>query len=292
MTDHDLLDTARVRARFNRASDTYDRHALVQQEIGRRLDERFEWLRLTPRRILDLGAGTGQLTVAMRRRFPRAQVVSLDLAEALLARVPKQGRIWRRRAVVCADMHQLPFAAGSFDVVVSNFAVQWSQDLPRLFAEVARVLAAGGAFLFTTLGPQTLRECRLAWRSVDHAAHINQFTDLHEVGDALVSACFADPVIDQEQLTAHYSSADALLAELRAVGVGNSLTTRPRGLTGRKAWQAFMAALSAQAEPQGVPLTYEVIYGLGWGAGISPLLGSAPLRVESVSNDTKDRHLP
>ena len=270
MTDPELIELSRVRARFNRASATYDQHAVVQQEIGRRLDERFDWLRLSPRRILDLGAGTGQMTRAMRERYPKAEVVSLDLAEALLARIPKQGRIWRRRAVVCADMHQLPFAASSFDVVVSNFAVQWSQDLPVLFAEVARVLAAGGVFLFTTLGPQTLRECRLAWQMVDQSSHVNRFTDLHEVGDALVGACLADPVIDQELLTVHYSTADNLLAELRAVGVGNALHGRQHGLTGRKSWQAFLAALSAQATAEGVPLTYEVVYGLGWGTGVSP----------------------
>lgn len=266
-----VFNQAQIRARFNRASATYDQFAAVQQEIGRRLDERFDWLKLTPRRILDLGAGTGQLTVAMRQRFPKAEVVSLDLAEALLARVPKQGRFWRRRAAVCADMHHLPFAAGSFDIVVSNFSVQWSQNLPQLFAEVARVLAAGGVFSFTTLGPNTLQECRWAWQAVDQASHVNRFTDVHEVGDALVSACLADPVIDQEQLTVHYSSANALLTELRAVGVGNALSDRRGGLTGRGAWAAFTAALAAQATADGVPLTYEVVYGLGWGTGISPL---------------------
>lgn len=293
MTEPDDLDTARIRARFNRAGATYDQHAIVQQEIGRRLDERFEWLRLAPRRILDLGAGTGQLTVAMRQRFPKAEVISLDLADALLQQVPKRGRFWRRRAVVvCADMHQLPFAAGSFDVVVSNFAVQWSLNLPRLFAEVARVLAAGGAFSFTTLGPQTLRECRWAWQAVDQAAHVNRFTDVHEVGDALVQACLADPVIDQEQLTAHYATVDKLLTELRAVGVGNALTARHAGLTGRGAWQAFTAALAAQNTGEGVPLTYEVIYGLAWGTGISPLRGTTPESPAAVSNDTKNRYLP
>ena len=266
-----MFDQAQIRARFNRASATYDQFAAVQQEVGRRLDERFDWLKLAPRRILDLGAGTGQLTVAMRHRFPSAEVVSLDLAEGLLARVPKQGLLRRRRSVVCADMHHLPFAAGSFDIVVSNFSVQWSPNLPPLFAEVARVLAAGGVFSFTTLGPDTLRECRWAWQAVDQASHVNRFTDVHEVGDALVSACLADPVIDQERLTVHYSSADTLLAELRAVGVGNTLAARCGGLTGRRAWAAFKAALAAQATAEGVPLTYEVVYGLGWGTGISPL---------------------
>lgn len=266
-----MFDQAQIRARFNRACATYDRHAVVQQEIGRRLEERFDWLKLTPRRILDLGAGTGQLTVAMRQRYPKSEVISLDLAEALLARVPKQGRFWRRRASVCADMHHLPFAAGSFDIVVSNFSVQWSEQLPQLFAEVARVLVAGGVFSFTTLGPNTLQECRRAWQAVDQASHVNRFTDVHEVGDALVSACLADPVIDQEQLTVHYSSVTALLTELRAVGVGNALSDRHGGLTGRRAWAAFTAALAAQATENGVPLTYEVVYGLGWGTGISPL---------------------
>lgn len=261
-----------VRSRFNRAATTYDQHAAIQQEVARRLDERFDWLQIEPRRILDLGSGTGQLVRLMRTRFPSAQVVALDLAEEMLLQVPKAGRLWRRRSAVCADMHALPFVGGSFDVVVSSFSLQWSADLDRVFAEVARVLSAGGVFAFTALGPDSLKECRQAWAQVDTEVHVHAFPDMHDIGDALVRACLADPVMDREELTAHYPSVLALLRDLRGVGVGNAAVGRSGGMTGRDRWRQFQAALEALADAEGrVPLSYEVVYGLAWGTGVAPL---------------------
>lgn len=264
-----MFDYAQVRARFNRAYRTYDQFAAVQQEVGRRLEERFEWLKIEPRRILDLGAGTGQMTKALQKRYPAAQVVALDLAEQMLAVIPKTGRIFKRRRVVCADMHQLPFKAGSFDVVISNFSLQWSHDLRLVMQEVARVLAAGGVFVFTTLGPDTLMECRTAWAELDESVHTHGFLDMHDVGDALLASCFADPVMDQERLTLYYPTPAELVKELRGVGVGNTHLDRAAGLTGREKWKGFLAGLEFQRTEQGIPLTYEVVYGLAWGTGIS-----------------------
>ncbi|ANJ67094.1 malonyl-[acyl-carrier protein] O-methyltransferase BioC [Halothiobacillus diazotrophicus] len=266
-----MFDYAQVRARFNRAHRSYDQYAVVQQEAGRRLAARFDWLKLAPTRILDLGAGTGQMTRALQARYPKAAVFALDLAEEMLETLPKSGRWIKRKRAVCADMHHLPFATGSFDIVISNFAIQWSHDLGLLLAEIARVLAPGGVLSFTTLGPESLRECRRAWAAVDGGSHIHGFLDMHDVGDAMVRACLADPVLDQEQLILHYPDAMTLLRELRGVGVGNTLFDRSSGLTGRHKWQAFLAALEAEKTGAGIPLTYEVVYGLAWGSGISPM---------------------
>ncbi|MHB8920248.1 MAG: malonyl-ACP O-methyltransferase BioC [Halothiobacillus sp.] len=266
-----MFDYAQVRNRFNKAHRSYDRYAAVQQEVGNRMEERFEWLKLAPRRILDLGAGTGQMTKLLQQRYPRAQIIALDLAEEMLTTVPKIGRFFKHRRVVCADMHQLPFLAGCFDVVVSNFALQWSHDLRLVMAEVARVLTSGGAFVFSTLGPDSLLECRQAWSGLDKTMHVHGFIDMHDVGDALISSCFTDPVMDQERLTVYYPTVDLLLQELRGVGVGNTLVDRTSGLTGRRKWQDFRAGLEAQRQTQGIPLTYELVYGLAWGSGISPV---------------------
>lgn len=266
-----MFDYAQVRTRFNRAHKTYDDHAAVQQEVGRRLEERFDWLKIDPKRILDLGAGTGQMTQAMQKRYPSSQVVALDLAEQMLKVIPKSGRIFKRRRVACADMHQLPFSAGSFDVVISNFSLQWSHNLTQVMQEVARVLASGGVFVFSTLGPDTLMECRVAWSKIDDTVHTHGFLDMHDVGDILLDSCFADPVMDQERLTLHYSSPAALIRELRGVGVGNTHQARSSGLTGREKWKRFLAGLEAQRSDLGIPLSYEIVYGLAWGTGVSRL---------------------
>ncbi|MCL7751834.1 malonyl-ACP O-methyltransferase BioC [Guyparkeria hydrothermalis] len=265
------FDLRRVRERFNRAASEYDRHAAVQREIGRRLDERFGWLKLDPTRILDLGSGTGQMVRAMRQRYPQADVVGLDLAENMLRCLPRR-RWWSpHRAAVAADMHALPFAGGSMDAVVSNFAVQWSDRPDAFFGEVARVCASGAPFAFTTLGPDSLQEIRRAWAEVDPSPHVHQFLDMHDLGDALVSAMLADPVMDRETLTVTYPTVDALLADLRGVGVGNAQAGRSAGMTGPRVWRRFRDALAGQAVDGRIPLTYEIVYGLAWGTGVSPM---------------------
>ncbi|MCL7745332.1 malonyl-ACP O-methyltransferase BioC [Guyparkeria hydrothermalis] len=265
------FDQRRVRERFNRAAESYDRHAAVQHEIGRRLDERFGWLKLEPARILDLGTGTGQMVRAMRERYPKADVIGVDLAEAMLRRLPRR-RWWSlHRQGVVADMHALPFVGGSMDAVVSNFAVQWSDRPAALFAEVARVMSSGAPFAFTTLGPDSLVEVRRAWAAVDPSPHVHQFLDMHDLGDALVGAMLADPVMDRETVTVTYPTVDALLSDLRGVGVGNTQSGRSRGMTGAQAWRRFREALAEQAVDGQIPLTYEIVYGLAWGTGVSPV---------------------
>jgi malonyl-CoA O-methyltransferase len=275
MSSLPTFDQRRVRERFNRAADHYDRHAAVQHEIGRRLDERFGWLKLEPARILDLGTGTGQMVRAMRERYPKAEVIGLDLAEAMLRRLPRR-RWWSpNRLGVAADMHALPFVGGSMDAVVSNFALQWSDRPQTLFAEVARVMASGAPFAFTTLGPDSLVEVRRAWAAVDPTPHVHQFLDMHDLGDALVGAMLADPVMDRETVTVTYPTVDALLGDLRGVGVGNTQSGRSRGMTGPKAWRRFRSALADQAVDGRIPLTYEIVYGLAWGTGVSPVAQQA-----------------
>ena len=275
MSSQNAFDSRRVRDRFNRAADDYDRHAAVQQEVGRRLDERFGWLKLEPEHILDLGSGTGQMVRAMRERYPQSTVIGLDLAEAMLRYLPRS-RWWsRRRLALAADMHALPVAGGSLDVVVSNFALQWSDRPPRLFGEVARVLNAGGVFSFATLGPDSLQEIRRAWSVVDAAPHVHDFPDMHDIGDALVGAMLADPVMDRETITVTYPDVEMLLRDLRGVGVGNAQRGRSSGMTGPRAWRRFREALEAQAVDGRIPLTYEIVYGLAWGTGVSPVGGAA-----------------
>lgn len=276
MSSQNAFDSRRVRERFNRAADDYDRHAAVQQEVGRRLDERFGWLKLDPEHILDLGAGTGQMVRAMRERYPGSTVIGLDLAEAMLRRLPRAAWWSRRRLALAADMHALPVAGGTLDVVVSNFALQWSDRPPELFGEVARVLASGGVFSFATLGPDSLQEVRRAWNEVDAAPHVHDFPDMHDIGDALVGAMLADPVMDRETITVTYPDVDTLLGDLRGVGVGNTQRGRSSGMTGPGAWRRFREALEAQAVDGRIHLTYEIVYGLAWGTGVSPVAGASP----------------
>ena len=144
--------------------------------------------------------------------------------------------------------------------------LQWVDDPPRAFAEFRRVLAVGGLLTFTTFGPDTLKELARAFAAVDGYTHVSRFIDMHDLGDLLVHAGFADPVIDMEMITVTYPGPGALLAELKAIGATNQTRGRPRGLTGRRRRQALDDALAALARDGRVPATFEVVYGHAWKA--------------------------
>jgi len=164
---------------------------------------------------------------------------------------------------VCADAERLPLAHASAQLVLANLLVQWVRP-ESVFAEVARVLATGGLFLFSTYGPDTLKELRGAFAAVDGGAHVHTFIDMHDVGDALVHAGLADPVMEAECITVEYAGMDALLRDLKRSGAHNALPGRSRGLVGRERWQRVVAGYEALRRDAALPATYEVVYGHAW----------------------------
>lgn len=262
------LDKRRLRQGFDRAAPTYAQFAILQREVRTRLLERLTWIRLNPRCIIDLGCGTGAALPWLAQRYPRAQVFGLDLALAMAQQARGQRRWLRRRpGIVCADMERLPLRTGTIDLAVSVAALQWITALDDCFAEVRRSLAPGGLWLFATFGPATLHELRTAFAHVEKVplAHVNAFLDMHDIGDALVRAGFADPVMDQETLTVTYPDFASLLRDLRGVGVRNALIGRPRGLTSPRHLAAVAAAYAERFGHEGrLPQTWEVVYGHAW----------------------------
>jgi malonyl-CoA O-methyltransferase len=258
-----------VRRSFERAAATYDRHSVLQGEVGRRLLDHLEGIRIEPRRILDLGCGTGASFELLLSRFTGPELVGLDIAHPMLLRA-RQRSPWLQRMLklrlprlVCGDAERLPLAAGAFQLIFSNLALQWCRpDL--VFPEAARALENGGLFIFSTFGPDTLKELRAAFARVDAAEHVNAFIDMHDLGDALVHAGFADPVMEMEVVTLEYSTVMDVARDLKAIGARNSMPGRPRGLGGRRRWERVVAAYEAHRREGVLPATYEVIYGHAW----------------------------
>ena len=264
MTDKNTIDKLQARRAFNRAATTYDAVAELQYEIGDRLIERLDYVRLQPARILDLGAGTGFFSAALLKRYRKADIVALDVAENMLRQVQGRGGWFRKPRCVCADAETLPFADDSFQLIFSNLMLQWSVDLEQTFMELRRVLAPGGLLMFTTFGPDTLMELRASWEKVDGFTHVNTFIDMHDVGDSLVSTRWAEPVMDSERITVTYRQLGTLMQDLKQIGAHNVTHGRPAGLTGRQRMKQLAEAYEAFRENGVLPASYEVVYGHAW----------------------------
>ena len=262
-----------VQRSFAAAAQTYDDNAFLQREIADRLFERLDYIKLQPGRALDLGSGTGYATRKLRQRYANAEIISLDLAPEMLqlsrGKLPAEpiltrflGRS-RAQKWLCANAEALPLAAESIDLVLSSLMLQWC-DPEAVAAEVARVLRPNGLFMFTTFGPDTLKELRAAFRRLDDAPHVNDFVDMHDIGDILVQAGFSDPVMDQETITLTYADLKSMLRELKGIGAHNVLPGRARGLMGKQRWQRLQNAYETYRHEGRLPATYEVVYGHAW----------------------------
>lgn len=250
---------------FDCAASNYERVAKIQIEIGQRLIERLDYFKFQPHNILDLGCGPGILTQQLKNRYPKAKVIALDLSHAMLLQAQSK-QTWRKKwSSLMADATRLPFKSNSFDLVFSNQMIHWVDSIGGLFKEINRVIRAEGVFLFSTLGPDTFKELKQSW---SHSAysHINEFSDMHDIGDCLRQHSFNDPVVDMESIELLYREADKIIGDLRAQGVKNVNKNRNKGLTGRQQWHQFIDNMEQSRNGSGlIPLSYEVIYGQSWG---------------------------
>jgi malonyl-CoA O-methyltransferase len=269
-----------VRSAFDRAAASYDAAASLQQEVARRLDERLTMMKLAPKAILDAGCGTGQALPMLRARYPQASLFALDLAANMLkqarAVLPEPSVLSRvsglvgltrpapAATLVCADIEQLPLARNSLDMVWSNLALQWMDGLEGAFREMHRALKPEGLVLFSSFGPDTLRELRSAFAGLDGYGHVNRFVDMHDIGDMLVYAGFKNPVMEMEYLTLTYTELKALLRELKAIGAHTVTQGRRHGLMGRAQWRQFEQNYERFRRDGRLPATYEIIYGHAW----------------------------
>ncbi|MGY1490307.1 malonyl-ACP O-methyltransferase BioC [Methylobacillus pratensis] len=271
MSDEYLIDKARVRASFDRAAGSYDAAAILQREVRERMLQRLELVKITPGVILDAGCGTGHASMALGKRYRDSQIISLDIAMGMLQQtlahypwikrvLPMLGQ--KRPAALCADIEQLPLKDASVDLVWSNVAIQWCNDLDSAFAGMARVLRPEGLLMFSTFGPDTLKELRAA-SGGDHV-HVSRFIDMHDIGDALVRAGFSDPVLDVERFVLTYDDVVSVMRDLKAIGAHNAAAGRARGLLGRGFLNRLTAAYEQFRHEGKLAATYEVVYGHAW----------------------------
>jgi malonyl-CoA O-methyltransferase len=248
-----------VSSSFSRAAESYDSVAKLQREVGKRLLTHLDVVPAAPDRILDLGCGTGFFQPDLSARYREAIYIGLDLAPGMIeyARTRASGpALW-----VVGDAESLPLATASIDVVFSSLAVQWCHKPEWFLAELARVLKPGGRCVFTTLGPDTLRELRQAWAAVDSYQHVNNFLPSEALIAAGERVAGIELTLSTERHCMQYQRVGDLLAELKSLGAHNMNRRRPAGLTSRKTLQGMLQAYESWRVDGLLPATYDVIFG-------------------------------
>lgn len=273
MTDAFLIDKRQVRRSFERAAKSYDQVAVLQRAVADRMAERLQFIKHHPAAILDAGCGTGYARPLLQGHYGDARLISLDLALGMLHKARGERPSWWQKILpaksgvsdyICGDLEALPLQSGCVDLLWSSLALQWCNDLDATFSGMRRVLAPNGLLMFSTFGPDTLGELRQAFSQIDGYSHVSRFLDMHDIGDALMRAGFAEPVMDMERFTLTYDSVSALMRDLKALGAHNATQGRRQGLAGKSAWKRMEAEYEKLRQEGKLPATYEVIYGHAW----------------------------
>ena len=255
-------------------------------EVARRLAERLEPIRLAPQRILDWGAGIGAGETLLRERYPKARIVAVE-ADAQWSQRRIQGARspwWQKFGAARVETH----VAAEDDASIGRAQLVWANMLlhgvvapPELFERWHRLLDVDGLLVFSCFGPATLTMLRELYDDLGWPAPTPGFVDMHDLGDMLVAAGFAGPVLDQETLTVSWSNAETLLDELRQLG-GNAAPDRFAGLRTPRWRQKLLAALGRRAGADGkITLGFEIAYGHGF----KPAPRARPGEPVSVSLD-------
>lgn len=271
MSQPRFVDERQVRRGFDRVASGYEQAATIEREIGARMLERLDYVRIDPQLIVDLGCGPGIAYTALKERYPAAQIAGVDLSLSMLkaAEQSRRGLRWlmpflrgRNLQKICANAALLPLRNDSAQLAWSNLLLHWCDDAESVIREMHRVLEPGGLVTFTTFGPDTLKELRNAFS--DGRTHAQRFADMHDLGDMLVSAGFADPVMDMEVIMLEYDNPSRLFDDLRQSTPGNAMQDRARGLSGRRAWASMQQRLESGRRNGKVPITLELVYGHAW----------------------------
>ncbi len=253
-----------LRRAFEKAAQAYDEAAVLQREVASRMLERLDYMLIEPQVILDAGAGTGYCALDVAVRYPGVQVIALDIASGMLQQTRSKMKPGNNISYVSSDVEKIALADNSVDLIVSSLTVQWCNDYIKAFTEFKRVLKPGGCLLFTSFGPDALKELRHCWHKVDNDNHVNSFIDMHHVGDALLQAGFKDPVMDAEIITVTYNDVYQIMRDLKTIGAHNVLNGRRHSLTGKKRLQAMVAEYETFRHEGVLPMTYEIVYGHAW----------------------------
>ncbi len=258
------LDQQSLQRAVARAAEKFEASDFLHREIRSRALERFDFVRVDPGCILDLGAGTGESSRALADRFPHADILALDLVPEMLMVNPPD-------LALCGAAEQLPIADSSVGLVFSSMMLHWTPNIDQLLSQVKRILKPDGLFMFTTLGEGTLSELHQAWAEADQFTHVMDFLPMRQLGDKMIQAGMVEPVLDSEIITVTYDSVRSLAEDLKNTGASNYTAGRCRGLTSRRRWRRMQVAYDQQRnEDDLLTASVNVVYGHAWNQPTGP----------------------
>lgn len=254
------LEYEAIRNSFNAVAHQYEENAILQKEVLFRLlerlgDEQKLDAKLAPNHIVDLGCGTGWAIPEILKLFPKVKLSALDFSQPMLNQIKNSPSV----NVFCADVHDLPFADNSVDIVFSNMLLHWSNE-QDVFSEAMRVLKPEGLLLMSCLGETSLVELKQAWLNVDKRLHVHNFPALHTLGDDLLKKAFAEVVVNAEIITLTYKDVTALMKDIKASGGHNVNEGRSKGLMSKAQLKLLSEGYEVFREADRLPASYEIIY--------------------------------
>lgn len=260
---------ANIRRHYQRFADRVVKHvadaAVLPQTIANHMLSRLDVIKVNPKLILDIGAMTGYTSRLLANRFAKAKIIALDPSQKMLQHAKRQKKWRSKQYFIAYDAHQLPIADNSVDMLFANAMQFWAADQQAIFREWQRVLRPEGVLFFSTFGPDTLKELRHSFATVDDAIHVNVFYDVHDIGDGLMQAGFSAPVLDVDNYVLRYKKVTDLLIELRHQALQNIHPERRLTLTGKQRFQSMINAYESLRCDNKIPASFEIIYGHAWG---------------------------
>jgi len=257
----------RIQRHFDAKAMRYESSAVLQRKVCEELLRRLDLTNLNPEVVLDVGCGTGWGTQGLLKKYKKAKVLSLDLSPEMLRQTKAKGSWLRKPKLICADAEDIPLQDESVDLVFSNLMLQWC-DYKKVFAEFKRVLKPNGLLMFTTFGPDTLIELKRSWAKVDDHVHVNEFIDMHDLGDELIQVGLAEPVMDMDMITLTYKDAMSVMVDLKEIGANTTLKNQTRlieqGLVTPGKLKRVIKNYESYRSNHLVPASYEVLYGHAW----------------------------
>jgi malonyl-CoA O-methyltransferase len=247
----------KIAANFNRVAWNYNKVASLQRNVGNKLMNYLNAVKITPQTILDIGGATGYFAELLSFRYPQSQIINIDIAQNMLSEALSHQNL------LCSDFDYLPLINKSVDLIFANMSLQWSIDLNKTLSELNRVLRPNGLLIFSTLGPETFYELRNCWQQIDNYAHVNTFVSAEMLQKILHNNDFTVSINTEKKIQT-YSSMSQLLHYLKAIGTNYVYNgNRSRGLlTKRKLTQLESIYEQYRNQNNQLAATFEIIYGL------------------------------